>query len=247
MSDENINDSTSENTEQKSNVIQQQPVSKNKVISSLIWKFLERGGVQGVQFVLSIILARLVSPEDYGVIAILLVFIQIATVFIQSGFNTALIQKKEADDIDFSSIFYLSFFVAAILYVILFFGAPLAASFYKIEELYSLINQLKVKEKEQNEKIKKLEEKINQLEKKNNGLEQENIRLITSKESIILSNNDYGIRLKNWINPNKTISFSLLYRMSRDGDSIKDFHKLCDKKGPTVSLYLLNDGNSVGG
>ena len=129
----------SEEKSENSNVILQQAVSKNKVISSLIWKFLERGGVQGVQFVLSIILARLVSPEDYGVIAILLVFVQIATVFIQSGFNTALIQKKESDDLDFSSIFYLSFFVAAILYVILFFGAPLAASFYKIEELTKLL------------------------------------------------------------------------------------------------------------
>ena len=69
-------------------------ITKNKVISSLIWKFLERGGVQGVQFVLSIVLARLVTPEDYGVIALLLVFTQIATVFVQSGFNTALIQKK---------------------------------------------------------------------------------------------------------------------------------------------------------
>ena len=127
-----------ENTE-NSNVIQQEAVSKNKVISSLIWKFLERGGVQGIQFVLSIILARLVSPEDYGVIAILLVFIQIATVFIQSGFNTALIQKKEADDLDFSSIFYLSFLVSGILYVILFLGAPFAASFYKIEELTNLL------------------------------------------------------------------------------------------------------------
>ena len=139
MSEENKTNLSSASVEQKSSSVQQQPVSKNKVISSLIWKFLERGGVQGVQFVLSIILARLVSPEDYGVIAILLVFIQIATVFIQSGFNTALIQKKEADDIDFSSIFYLSFFVAAILYVILFFGAPLAASFYKIEELTDLL------------------------------------------------------------------------------------------------------------
>ena len=110
--------------EKESSVIQQEKVSKNKVISSLIWKFLERGGVQGVQFVLSIILARLVTPEDYGVIAILLVFIQIATVFIQSGFNTALIQKKDSDDLDFSSILYLSFFVAGILYVILFFTAP---------------------------------------------------------------------------------------------------------------------------
>ena len=139
MSDENKINQSSENEEQKSSPIQQQPVSKNKVISSLIWKFLERGGVQGVQFVLSIILARLVTPEDYGVIAILLVFIQIATVFIQSGFNTALIQKKEADDLDFSSIFYLSFFVAAILYVILFFGAPLVAWFYKSESLTKLL------------------------------------------------------------------------------------------------------------
>lgn len=139
MSDENTSNPTSNTEEQNSSAIQQQPVSKNKVISSLIWKFLERGGVQGVQFVLSIILARLVTPEDYGVIAILLVFIQIATVFIQSGFNTALIQKKESDELDFSSIFYLSFFVAAILYVILFFGAPLVAWFYKSEELTKLL------------------------------------------------------------------------------------------------------------
>ena len=139
MSGENKTNQSSESEEQKSSSIQQQPVSKNKVISSLIWKFLERGGVQGVQFVLSIILARLVTPEDYGVIAILLVFIQIATVFIQSGFNTALIQKKESDELDFSSIFYLSFFVAAVLYVILFFTAPFVARFYKSDELTKLL------------------------------------------------------------------------------------------------------------
>ena len=62
-------------------------IAKNTVISSLIWKFLERCGVQGVQFILSIILARLVSPEDYGVIALILVFVQIANVFIQNGFK----------------------------------------------------------------------------------------------------------------------------------------------------------------
>lgn len=139
MSDENTTNNPSQNEEPKSSPIQQQAVSKNKVISSLIWKFLERGGVQGVQFVLSIILARLVTPEDYGVIAILLVFIQIATVFIQSGFNTALIQKKESDDLDFSSIFYLSLFVAGILYVILFFASPFVAKFYKSETLTQLL------------------------------------------------------------------------------------------------------------
>ena len=114
-------------------------ITKNKVISSLIWKFLERGGVQGVQFVLSIVLARLVTPEDYGVIALLLVFTQIATVFVQSGFNTALIQKKDSDDVDFSSIFYLSLFVALICYVILFFSAPFIARFYNQEILTSVL------------------------------------------------------------------------------------------------------------
>jgi len=128
-----------ENKTEQASVIQQQPVSKNKVISSLIWKFLERGGVQGIQFVLSIVLARLVTPEDYGVIAILLVFIQIATVFIQSGFNTALIQKKDSDDLDFSSIFYLSFFVAGILYVLLFFVSPFVAKFYQSDLLTKLL------------------------------------------------------------------------------------------------------------
>lgn len=119
-------------------------VSKNKVLSSLIWKILERGGVQGVQFVLSIILARLVSPSDYGMVAILLVFIQIANVFIQSGFNTALIQKKDSDNVDFSSIFYLSIFVAVVLYIILFFTAPLIAKFYSQPLLKSLLRVIAV-------------------------------------------------------------------------------------------------------
>ena len=114
-------------------------ISKNTVISSLIWKFLERGGVQGVQFILSIVLARLVSPDDYGVIALILVFIQIATVFIQSGFNTALIQKKESDEVDFSSIFFLSLFVAFICYILLYNFAPFIAKFYKQEILTPVI------------------------------------------------------------------------------------------------------------
>ena len=78
---------------------------KDKVISSLIWKFLEKSGTQGIQFILQIILARLLLPEDYGVVAIVTVFITIANVFVQSGFNTALIQKKTVDDTDYSSVF----------------------------------------------------------------------------------------------------------------------------------------------
>lgn len=111
-------------------IVMSERVTKKTVISSLIWKFLERGGVQGVQFVLSIILARLVTPDDYGVIALILVFTQIANVFVQSGFNTALIQKKDSDETDFSSIFYFSLLVAVICYGILFFAAPYIAQFY---------------------------------------------------------------------------------------------------------------------
>lgn len=124
------------------NKINTEQITRGTVVRSLIWKFLERGGVQGVQFVLSIILARLVSPSDYGVIALILVFIQIANVFIQSGFNTALIQKKDADELDFSSIFYLSLFVAFVCYLVLFFTAPLVAIFYKQPILVSLIRVL---------------------------------------------------------------------------------------------------------
>lgn len=117
---------------------------KRTVVISLIWKYMERCGCQGVQFVLSIILARLVSPSDYGIIALILIFIQIATVFVQSGFNTALIQKKNADEIDFSSVLYLSLFVALILYTVLFFAAPLIAAFYKIDQLKLLVRVLSV-------------------------------------------------------------------------------------------------------
>ena len=109
------------------------------IINSLVWKLLERGGVQGVQFVISIILARLLVPEDYGLIALISIFILISNVFIQRGFNAALIQKKEADHLDFSSVFYLSLFVAVLLYLLLFFTAPLIARFYDAPQLIPIL------------------------------------------------------------------------------------------------------------
>lgn len=107
---------------------------KSSVISSLIWKFLERIGTQGVQFVVAIVLARLLSPADFGQIALVTVFIAIANVFVQSGLNTALIQKKNADNLDFSTVFYSCLALATVLYTGLFFGAPLIAKFYNNQE-----------------------------------------------------------------------------------------------------------------
>lgn len=112
----------------------------NKIIlSSLIWKFLERGGTQGIQFILQLFLARLLTPKDYGTVALITVFIAISTVFVQSGFNTALIQKKEIDEEDISSVFYISLFIAIIMYLVLWIVAPIISNFYKILELTSIV------------------------------------------------------------------------------------------------------------
>ncbi|MCI8513481.1 MAG: lipopolysaccharide biosynthesis protein [Lachnospiraceae bacterium] len=115
---------------------------KNKVLSGLFWKVMENGGVQGVQFVVSIVLARLLSPDEYGIISLITIFITIANVFVQSGFNTALIQKREADEVDFSSVFYLSLFVAACLYALLFLASPAIGGFYDKPELAPVLRVL---------------------------------------------------------------------------------------------------------
>ncbi len=117
-------------------------VNKSKILSSLFWKLMEQGGAQGIQFLLAIVLARLLLPEDYGIIALVTIFIIIANVFVQSGFSTALIQKKDANETDFSSVFYLSLFVAGLLYVILFFTAPLIAAFYNESQLIPVLRVL---------------------------------------------------------------------------------------------------------
>ena len=79
------------------------------VISNLVWRFAERCGAQLVSFIVSIVLARILAPEDYGTIALVTVFTAILQVFVDSGLGTALIQKKDADEIDFSSVFYFNF------------------------------------------------------------------------------------------------------------------------------------------
>ncbi len=104
---------------------------QRKVFSGLIWKFGERIGAQAVSFIVSMILARLLLPSDYGVIALITIFIDIANVFVSSGFGSALVQKKDADEVDFSSVFYFSILMSWVLYGIVFLGAPLVANFYE--------------------------------------------------------------------------------------------------------------------
>ena len=115
---------------------------KQKVVSSLSWKFMDRIGVQGIQFVVQIILARLLFPEDYGVLTLITIFISVANVFIQQGFNTALVQKKEVDELDLSSCFFINLVVALVLYTILFFGAPLIGKFYGVASVVPVLRIL---------------------------------------------------------------------------------------------------------
>lgn len=105
-------------------------INRSLVIKSLLWKFIERTGTQIVGFVVSIILARLLLPEQYGLIALIMIFINMCNVIIDGGLNTALVQKKNADNIDFSTIFYSSLFISILLYLGLYLSAPSIAEFY---------------------------------------------------------------------------------------------------------------------
>lgn len=112
---------------------------KNSVVINFIWRFAERCGAQLVTFIVSIVLARILSPEDYGQIALITVFTTIMQVFVDSGLGLALIQKKDADDLDFSSVFYFNFAVCLVLYAVMFVAAPFIASFYKDTTLTPII------------------------------------------------------------------------------------------------------------
>lgn len=109
--------------------------NSNSIGNNLLWKLLERFGVQGAQFILQIVLARILSPEHYGVLSLMIIFTTLANVFVQSGLNTALIQNKDVKEEDYSSVFWVSLGMAFILYIILFFATPLIARFYQMPEI----------------------------------------------------------------------------------------------------------------
>ena len=114
----------------------------NKVVKSFIWKLLERLGVQGVQFVLQIILARILDPAHYGALSMMIIFTTLANVFIQNGFNTALIQNKDTTEEDYSSVFWISLAIAGVLYAVIFVTAPFIAAFYAMPDIVAPLRVL---------------------------------------------------------------------------------------------------------
>ena len=117
---------------------------KKATISGTLWKFSERILAQLVNFIVSIVLARLLMPSDYGIIVLVSVFITIGDKIVVSGFATSLIQKKNADNVDFSTVLFFSLAISAVLYSLLFFSAPWIASFYSDFDRDTLINVLRV-------------------------------------------------------------------------------------------------------
>lgn len=106
--------------------------SKQRVVSGLAWAYAERFMAQGVSLLVTIILARIIAPEYFGAITIVTVFINIANTLAVEGFGTSLIQKKEVDDIDYSSVLFFSLGFSFVVYVLVWICAPAIASFYKM-------------------------------------------------------------------------------------------------------------------
>lgn len=117
---------------------------KNKTVNGVIWSFVERFSVQGVVFLANLVIARLVGPGDFGLIAMLAIFMTVSQVFIDGGFSSALIQRKERTEADYSTVFYINIAISILIYALLFLGAPYIASFFNepvltmITRVYSL-------------------------------------------------------------------------------------------------------------
>ncbi len=103
---------------------------KQKTTRGLIWSFIEKFSMYGIQFILGLFIARILEPSHYGLVGMLAIFMAFSAIFIDSGFARALIQKQDRTEADFSTVFYFNLIISLVLYGILFFSAPLIANFY---------------------------------------------------------------------------------------------------------------------
>ena len=116
--------------------------NKQKVVSNFIWRFMERFGSQLVSIVVQIVLARILNPAVFGTVAKVTIITSILLVFVDSGMANSLIQKKDPDDLDFSSVFYFNVVFCLVLYTGLFFAAPAIARFYDDAQLTAIVRVL---------------------------------------------------------------------------------------------------------
>lgn len=120
-------------------------ITGKKIATGMVWRLGEKLSAQIVSLVVSITLARILSPEDYGAVAIVMVFISIADIFVTSGISTSLIQKKDATDLDFSTVFYCGLVLSIVLYLVLFLVAPIISRVYQLPVLTNVIRVFAIK------------------------------------------------------------------------------------------------------
>ena len=118
------------------------PTSAGSVVKNFLWRLAERIGAQGVKLLVELVLARILLPEQYGLIAMVTVFITVFNVFVDSGLGNALIQKKDADELDFASVFWFNVTLCVVLYGVLYLISPAIAAFYQREELCPVLRVL---------------------------------------------------------------------------------------------------------
>jgi O-antigen/teichoic acid export membrane protein len=115
---------------------------KQKTVSGLLWSFIDQFANLGITFIAGIILARLLSPREFGLIGMITVFIAVSESFINSGFSSALIRKKDCTDTDFSTVFYFNLVTGILFFIILFFSAPAIAGFFDEPQLEAIVQVL---------------------------------------------------------------------------------------------------------
>ena len=116
----------------------------SKLLGGMLWSSLEKFSVQGVSFIIGIILARLLTPKEYGTVGLLLVFISFSQVFIDSGFGAALIQKQDRSQSDINTVFTFNFLVAILCFIVIWMIAPFISAYYEIEKLSKFIRFLSI-------------------------------------------------------------------------------------------------------
>ena len=108
---------------------------KNKALTGMAWNSIEKFAIQGIGFVIGIILARILMPSDYGLVGMVAIFFAFSELFVGSGFSMALIQKKDRTEVDYSTVFHFNLIVSLMIYFILFLFAPLIAQFFNNSQL----------------------------------------------------------------------------------------------------------------
>lgn len=117
---------------------------KGKAVKGIVWSSIDRFSVQGMQFLLMLILARLLSPSDYGIMSMLTIFLAISQSIIDGGFVNALVRKQDRSNIDFSTVFYFNIIIGCVLTILFYLSAPLIASFYKMPQLVSITRAISI-------------------------------------------------------------------------------------------------------